>query len=385
MKIKFASLKDWPDLMDFFEISFKEHNLKNPRFEKIMPDIYSRDTKSVRNNIIARDEKSGKIASGAGLFPIHLKIWGMPYTIQGIGGVGTIPEFRGMNLMNTILPELCCEIRRRGAPFSWLAGHRYRYGRFGWEKAGIVLQYSLWSRNIKAVKNNGFDVSEIEYGKIPWKTLLAARDIGPSTGGNAPLPELKLKYKRPLHKFYQASKGPLHAFVILNADSNEIDEYFGAPEGVQDAIVKILSERERLSVAAPVIHDPYFETFELLKEGMSVVDQCNLAVENLLECLEIACKNPASKNLPVKNTMALNISMEDGEGAKQDALIGIRNGKVFCGRPKKDFKTIKVSRMKCASLIFGPVKPSVLLGDNSLAWLDLVLPIPVHVPSLYHV
>ena len=381
-----AQAKDFQETMDFLEIAFKEHNNKEPRFEKLFPDLYQPTDEAMGNIVILRDSESGKIASSAGLFPIKLKLWGNPVTAQGVGGVGTLPEFRGKGFMNDVLTEINAELQRRGGPFAWLGGYRLRYGVWGYEKAGTVLLVSLIKRNTKAQKPNGFEVSELPLASLPWDEILAARDAAPSSAGNAPVSELKLKYSRPFLRFFIAKKNDACAFAAVN-DDGIVCDWSGSAEGIADIALNLLQERDNLQIRLPLDGSNFLHAVSALAEDYSIIMQGNFAVVDLVECLKLLTLSPAVEELPAKGRRSVGFVMEAGKNPEQSARLVLDGGTLTCekGLSGSELTVIKLSPMKMASLLFGPLKPSQQHGDSVPAWLDTLLPLPVFVPRSYGV
>lgn len=381
-----AQAKDFQETMDFLELAFKEHNNKEPRFERLFPDLYQPTDEAMGNVVILRDEASGKIASSAGLFPISLKLWGKPLTAQGVGGVGTLPEFRGSGLMGKVLAEINAELQRRNPPFAWLSGLRQRYGVWGYEKAGTVLLASLSKKSLKAAKPYGFEVSEVPYGSIPWSEVIALRDASVESSGNAPVEELKLKYSRPFLRFFLAKKAGAASFAAIQ-DNSAVVDWTGSSEGLADIAAKLLQENEALQVRFPLDGSNSFAAALPLAEDYSIIMQGNFAVVDLAACLKLLCESPAAQELPSKGRRSIGFVMEAGANPEQRARLCIDNGVLSAEKGLSGSETtlIKLPPMKMAALLFGPLKPSQLLGEDAPAWLDTLLPLPVIVQRIYGV
>ena len=381
-----AQAKDFQETMDFLELAFKEHNNKEPRFERLFPDLYQPADEAMGNVVILRDDASGKIASSAGLFPIKLKLWGQPLTAQGVGGVGTLPEFRGSGLMNQVLMEINAELQRRNPPFAWLSGLRHRYGVWGYEKAGTTLLACLSKRTVKALKPSGFEVSELTFASIPLEGIIALRDASPESAGNASVEELKLKYSRPFLRFFSAKKDGASSFAVV-ADNSAVADWFGSSEGLADIALKLLQEVEGLQIRLPLDGTNSFAAISPLVEDHSIIMQGNFAVVDLAGCLKLLCDSPAAQELPSKGRRSVGFVMEAGPNPEQSARLSIDNGVLSAekGLSGSEATVIKLSPMKMAALLFGPLKPLQLLGEEAPTWLDTLLPLPVYIPRIYGV
>ncbi len=382
-----AKASEFQETMDFLEAAFKEHKIKEPRFERLLPDLYQPVEEAMGNIFVLRDDASGKIVSSAGLFPMDLRLWGRPLRIQGVGGVGTLPEFRGKGLMNKVLASLNAELLKRGAPFAWLSGLRHRYDVWGYEKAGCALLLQLIKPNLKARKSAGFAVEELKPEAVDLSELLAIREATPCGSGSADIASMKLKRARPSLRVLRAVKGEEKAFAIVG-EGGVMADFFGAPEGVADIAMKLLESEEGVQFRVAIDDAASFDALSPLAEDFSIIMQGNFAVADLAACLELLKDNPAAQELPAKGRRSVDFVMEAGANPEQRASLVLENGALRVERgatANPSTSEIKLSPTKMASLLFGPLKPSQLLGEDAPAWLETLLPIPVLVPRLYWV
>lgn len=94
------------------------------------PTVWGRETADLENRFIIKE--GGKIVSHVGLFPLKVKVGKEIAKVGGIGGVATLPEWRGKGLMTKLLNHTIKKMEKENYPFSVLWGDRQRYGNF-WE------------------------------------------------------------------------------------------------------------------------------------------------------------------------------------------------------------------------------------------------------------
>ena len=376
MRIERAKASDFEELMDFLVVAFHSPF----RFETQLADLFQPEQASMENILILRE--NNRIVASAGIFPIHLKLDGRPLVAQGVGCVGTHPGHRGKSLMSTLLDQALTVINGRHPPFSWLSGYRHRYGRWGWERAGSILQLTLSGRNTHAVKSGGHRVSEVQYQDIPWNDILTLRETE-RTRGDAPLAELKRKYMRPHLGFHLASAGGTTEAFAVTAGNTELVEFGGTRQGLLDLVVHLLKAAPSITCEMPYTHGAFFAALDPLLENVRVAANANYAIVDLLACLELlAMTTPHELAITGKG---VNLRMTVGKLPEQKAFLGVENGHFVSGTDRKGFPTISVDPMRAAGLLFGPIRPSILLGSGEFRWLDALLPLPAFVPALYRV
>lgn len=123
--------------------------------------------KSIRNCIGAFE--NNKLVSALSIIPFDFYIRGRILGLSGIGGVATLPEYRGKNYVHTLLKESIRISREKELIFSSLYPFSFEFYRiFGWELAGFQKRYKRKTYNLGKFK-------EIENVKrIPledWKLI----------------------------------------------------------------------------------------------------------------------------------------------------------------------------------------------------------------------
>lgn len=381
MQIEHATPANFAELMDFFLKCFRTVNPKHPSFEELYPEIYYPASEHLPGIIFVRD--SGRVASSSGVFDIPLHSGTKSMKISGLGNVSTDPEMRGKGLMRLVLKECMAMIRKADAPFSWLGGFRYRYGVYGWEHAGYFLNYTMIPKNRNKVPGSGLEVQEVSAQQIDLQEFINLRNVM-SFRGDACGRELERKFRRPNSKIFYAYKNQkAAAFAVIS--SNTILEYGGAPEGVADIIHHTFSASEKTIVRTSPVNDAYTRIFSRFAEDMEVVSYGSFMVVNLRKCAELVNENPALNDSGLKGRYGVNMLLDSEWFPGQEIYFGYENGVPVVGKPKKAKLQLKLEPMKAASLFFGPMKPSIILGSENLVWLDSLLPLVIGFPGNYNV
>jgi predicted N-acetyltransferase YhbS len=147
---------EWEEFMRFLERSYG-----HPRdfFTHILPELYKTDDDALSCLFVL--ESDGKIASHVGLFPLELSCFGVDIMAGGIGGVATLPEYRGKGYMSRLMDYVAELMKERGWPLSILWGDRQRYYPLGWDTAGLKYSLTITRRALDRAKVVASDVEEV--------------------------------------------------------------------------------------------------------------------------------------------------------------------------------------------------------------------------------
>ncbi len=378
MRIETASKNDFPELMEMLYQSFGTLTANPIRFESLFPDLYQPEDDSMRHIRLIRAD--GKIVSSLGIFPIELKSGKYRFSVPGIGGVATLPEFRGRGLMSELLDATAKEIQNSGAPFSWLAGARYRYGHWNWERGGAALVLSLTHQSSRRLNGNGHKIEEVSAAEMHPGKFAEARNFS-KFGGNCSDDEFKLKCQRLNLKTFTAS-GPsgIRAYCTIKTQTKRVIDFGGFPEAVSSLFRAVLPETQGLSVQLPVTGE-YLHLLRPAAENWHTVSTGNYMVANLPECLKLINQVPENPHKSV------NLKISGSEKLPpQQAWLGTGNGQIEIDKKlHREAPALELNPMQAARMLFGPFKPSHELGKPEFSWLDQLLPLPVFIPELYHV
>jgi len=105
-------------------------------FERVYPDRCRPEEDATRTLLVI--EKDGRIVSHVGVFEMEVVVGPARFRCGGIGAVATLPEERGKGYMSRLMEEAVQRMRDWGWPLSVLWGDRQRYSSFGYETAGVL-------------------------------------------------------------------------------------------------------------------------------------------------------------------------------------------------------------------------------------------------------
>ncbi len=107
-------------------------------------------------------EADGKIVSHVGAYPMEIVVGPARIPTGGIGGVATLPEYRGRGYMSRLMEETVREMKSRGWSLSVLWGDRQRYGTFGYETCGLKYSVALNRRSLERTGVEPVEVREVD-------------------------------------------------------------------------------------------------------------------------------------------------------------------------------------------------------------------------------
>ena len=114
-------------------------------FTDLLPLLY----RPIRADCEYAVKRNGRICAVVGVFPMTWRVGDEELRVAGIGGVSTLPEFRGQGLMSRLMRHCVEVMKQEGFHLSWLGGQRQRYGYFGYESCGLAYTYSVSAVNLQ--------------------------------------------------------------------------------------------------------------------------------------------------------------------------------------------------------------------------------------------
>ena len=179
---------------------------------------------------------------------------------------------------------------------------------------------------------------------------------------------------------WEARQGSAYAYAIANRRQNWLAEWGGDVEGVRALIYKLMMGINRWVVRLPPLHDDFVNMF-LRVASVIVPGVDNVAVTNL-PALARAYQAYWGPLWPRDKGLRLMVSSEDNL-ITEVCIVG--GGAVRDRLDRNDFQ-LRLDPLQMSLLLFGPVKPSILLRlPVERQWLDRLFPLPFYVPSLWRV
>lgn len=84
------------------------------------------------------------LVSQVAVYPMKVRIFGRTYSMGGLTGVGTYPEYTNMGLMRKLLEQALKDMRKKGQYISYLYPYSIPfYRRKGWEIISDKISYEI--------------------------------------------------------------------------------------------------------------------------------------------------------------------------------------------------------------------------------------------------
>lgn len=376
MNIERATKRDFKELMDLMVLSYRTGNPTHPRFEELLPDLYQPNEESMSRHFIVRADR--KIVASVGVYPFEVRCANVQVQAAGVGGVCTAPDHRGKGLMSSLLQAVREEISSRGYPISWLTGNRDRYAPFGWEKVGSDL--FVHGAELKPEDTpRGWTLKQLRSVDESLPAIREARDRMVAAGVCDDT-VFKIKCQRLGMEVWEARQGSAYAYAIANRRQNWLAEWGGDVEGVRALIYKLMMGINRWVVRLPPLHDDFVNMF-LRIAAVIVPGVDNIAVTDLPALIQ-AYEPYLAPLWPKDKGLHMMVCTEDNLVTEACVAGGGR----LRDRLEKSDLLLRLNPLQMSLLLFGPVKPSMLLQlPVERQWLDRIFPLPFYVPSLWRV
>lgn len=386
---RWARPNEFSEAMRFTDTVFRPGQSGRRIVQRQYPHAYRDQPSFARRLLLLRDQ--GELVGCLAVHPIVLRLGSARVTAGGIGVVGTHPERRGEGIMSCLLNDAIQRMRLAGHAVSVLGGDRQRYGRFGWENAGVRMVYHVTARSLAAAG----EIPRVRVRRWPRgpsaallrriREISAARPFGVErrTADFVPLIERVGKtgwYCEAEGAFaYAVSGGPSRAARPITA----VHEMGGDPQLCRVLLHWLVQRTESgvLSVIAGPNPDeeqlltPNSATWIRLADGM--VSMLNLP--RLIAQLTPELRRRARQQ-GTSGRFELSITRVDGSSATATLDLGGR------GRHR-----IRLGQRELIELLFGtqPADERFAshcgLSASGLGSLEAILPLPLHIPSLNHI
>ncbi|WP_068782660.1 GNAT family N-acetyltransferase [Paenibacillus sp. GM2] len=151
--------EDAQDIIDFADMVFSKNSGPHD-FAQLVPKLYSDGADTQKYHYLVKE--NGKIKAMVCVLPVTCNVAGIPLKVGCIGSVSVHPRSRGKGYMQKLMNMAVEDMKAQGYSMSVLGGQRQRYEFFGYEPAGIKLEFTLTSDNIRH-KYKGLDSSGIRF------------------------------------------------------------------------------------------------------------------------------------------------------------------------------------------------------------------------------
>ncbi len=368
--IRCLKLEEWDVFMRFLERCYGHSRNYFPHY---YPQLYRREEEALSSFIVA--EEDGKIVSHVGLFPLELVSLGTRVTAGGIGGVATLPEERNKGYMSMLLKHAGSVMKRKGLPLSVLWGDRQRYYPFGWDIAGVKYLLTITTRSLERAGVKPVAVEEVS----PEDAISKVESIHSS---------LKMRVERKNHiltlkkqgvriwlanEGYVISSGEIGPPKILEVVSKEGRE----PELVMGVMERCFGDSASVEVNA-------FDV-ERLERLLNAASYWEIVPEGLFRIIDVtsllkAFEKVLSSRAEMLKDCELSLGLKLGDNVDTTTIF-VNNGRVNVEKGRLSKNYVELDEREAVRIFLGGTPPNI----KKLGELSMLLPLPVHVPSLDHV
>jgi predicted acetyltransferase len=130
------------------------------------PTVYGYNVRQLDNHTVIAED--GKLVSHLAMVSKELIISGCMLNIRGVGGVSTLEHYRNRGFASVLIRDSIEKMREDGTDIAFLLGLRHRYGRWGWEVGGQIVEYTVTERSMPFFGTHK--------GKV-WRYMGSSEDI----------------------------------------------------------------------------------------------------------------------------------------------------------------------------------------------------------------
>lgn len=248
MELVRLTAADYEEAVDFLDFVFSKAHRPHS-FEEILPIIYRPTDEHMQCNFAVRE--NGRIRGIVGLFPAEMKVGNEVLKVGGIGGVSAHPRDKGKGWMKLLMGAAAEEMEKTGVDLSWLSGLRQRYQYFGYEKTGIMLEYTISQTNLRQVFQ-GEDAAGLQLIPIGEKDSEYIKKAKELHDGQV------LHCVRSMEDFWLFAKavcttplaavndeGKMLGYMVLTQDKCCITEIFAEDEDILTDMIRCCMQQEK--------------------------------------------------------------------------------------------------------------------------------------------
>ena len=250
MNIEHATARDRRELLDFLLGVFRAARPDHPPFEDIYPDLFLEDDEVLGRHAVIREE--GRIVACVGTYLIPAQLGGCQVMTAGVGQVATAPAARGKGYMTALLNHELDRCRAEGAAIAWLGGRRDRYAPFGFDCAGLSVDYTADSHALRDIPRTRTvrHADPLADGALTPE-IFRQRALHADTA-IVPYETYRLQMTRFGFQFEIWSAQPAganesDAWAVVNAKNNRVEEWWGTADGRMEILSAYCAERGRVA------------------------------------------------------------------------------------------------------------------------------------------
>ena len=163
MELRRLQAADYDELIQLLNVVFTRQNGFEMDFEKQLPKMCVRDDAHMGKHLGIFED--GKLVACVGVYPLDAVVAGEKLRFSTMGNVATHWDYTGRGYMTKLLDAAQQELENIGADASRLGGNRQRYGRYGFEACGQVLQLTFYKNTLSKRFPNAGEISFVKIEK----------------------------------------------------------------------------------------------------------------------------------------------------------------------------------------------------------------------------
>ncbi len=146
MEYRIGKKEDIGDIIDFANYVFSQNECPH-EFKSMLPKLYAGRENSAQHHYLAISD--GRIKAMVCALPLEYITPAGILKTACIGMVSVHPYARGKGYMKELMQQAIRDLKEKGCAYLFLGGQRQRYEYFGFEPAGIKLEFLLTRTNLR--------------------------------------------------------------------------------------------------------------------------------------------------------------------------------------------------------------------------------------------
>ena len=138
--------EEFEDIIDFANYIFSQNECPHD-FKRLLPKLYANGRNCAEYHYLALEQ--GKIKAMVCALPLEFITPEEVVSAACIGMVSVHPYSRGKGYMKELMQLALADLDAKGCAYVFLGGQRQRYEYFGFEPAGVQLEFAVNKANIK--------------------------------------------------------------------------------------------------------------------------------------------------------------------------------------------------------------------------------------------
>jgi len=235
----------------------------------------------------------GRVVSHIGTLRRNASIMGCTVRVASMGGVGTLPEYRGRGYATRLLEDTVRDCRQDNVDFIVVSGYRKMYYRVGCRRVGRDYGYAVETSRAEAFANPSLDIAQAEPRDIPEIAALYRRE--------------PVRWMRPLKDFEDALTGfvmnrPARVLTVREQDTLVAYLIVQDAQDADDGRIQVQEfagdRRSVVGALGPVLRDQQLKALGIHAMGWDTSLQALLDAQGLSSTPQSASGSVTLVNFP---------------------------------------------------------------------------------------